>query len=1079
MLAKNALKPMILLSLLTAGICIYFWTTSRYPDLSVKAVLGGNSPLASLGFSPIIEIDSTFTFWQKVFADTLNWMHTNKKGMTFSFFAGACFLSLIPLLKRKSFKRGFSNSVFGLAIGAPLGVCVNCAAPIARSLHAAGTSLQTSLSALIASPTLNIVVTVMAFSMFPFYLVAIKLTLTLVFILMIIPIACHYLFPEETAKQNQADRCEIETAIDQSLSEAQTTWLGAFWWLIKTYVKNFLFLLKVALPFMILAGFLGSLCTTLIDWSAIQNINNNLSTGVMIATMVGLSVFGALLPSPMSFDVILSSVLLQAGVPIQYVAVFLFTLGSFSIYAFLIIWRSVSLRVASFLYLTTAALGLFAGFLTIHFEDASVSNTYNTLSVAPSEVSKSQIEANEENYYDPIKPRIDKALSYAELKPILDQYRIDYSPVQDVESYDLPADISLQSIAFQPQKIQNTNTPFTYKNGEDIGILQPYEVSYTSGLSDFVAGNTMSVAAADVHNDGWPDILLMGDHEIRPNLILYANINGEKFIRQDIPWPKDVENEAINVALIDLDGDQWKDIVFSTYEGKNYVIYNEEGAFLPQNLQTLSNHGGTTVSMSFGDIDNDSDLDIFIGNWSVGPLYINAQKSKNYVLKQDDKRVFSSENMPGLNGETLSSLFHDFNDDGYLDLYIGNDFLRDDYSDLILLNNKNGTFSFDNDLAKQLVGGQTTMSVDIGDIDNDLNPDIYIGQIAYTGQFMRSMSKIADRQIPYDSYCTASQRAENENCESEMRLKQSISKGTHYISDACDTIKNDSDKAKCVRHVMAYKYFCDTRNMFSNSKNYVDKTSPRYQNFCNSMGAAKENIPENYDFSGHIRIANSSLHNVLLRKSTEAGRPHYTNEANERGVGYGAWTWNARFADLDNDGWQDLYVANGYSMPMTLSTNIFYRNIGNGHFEDATKEFGFENYTPTSAYSLIDIDQDGDLDVINNANDAPVYAYINNNTDGHSISFELLDFKTSNLSALNATVSIHYTDGASESTLQQQRIIKGSGGYRSYNEPAAHFGLGKATEISEVHVKWPDGTTSILKGEFLAGHKYQIIRNSQ
>lgn len=1077
MLAKNALKPMILLSLLTAGICIYFWTTSRYPDLSVKAVLGGNSPLASLGFSPIIEIDNTFTFWQKVFADTLNWMHTNKKGMTFSFFAGACFLSLIPLLKAKSFKRGFSNSVFGLAIGAPLGVCVNCAAPIARSLHAAGTSLQTSLSALIASPTLNVVVTVMAFSMFPFYLVAIKLTLTLVFILMIIPIACHYLFNDETAKQNQAERCEIETAVNQSLSDAQTTWIGALWWLIKTYIKNFIFLLKVALPFMILAGFLGSLCTTLIDWSAIQNINNNLSTGAMIATMIGLSIFGALLPSPMSFDVILSSVLLQAGVPIQYVAVFLFTLGSFSIYAFLIIWQSVSLRVASFLYLTTAALGLLAGFLTIHFEDASVSKAYNTLSIpSPEEASEQTVEANEANYFDPVKRRTDKTMSYAELEPILAQHRINYSPVDREDNFDLPEDISLQSVKFQPQKIQKSDTPFTYRNGEDLGILQPYEVSYTSGLSDFVAGNTMSVAAADVHNDGWPDILLMGDHEIRPNLILYANINGEKFIRQDIPWPEDAKNEAINVALIDLDGDHWKDIVFSTYQGKNYVIYNEEGAFLSKNLQPLSNKEGTTVSMSFGDIDNDGDLDIFLGNWSVGPLYIDAPESKNYILKQLDKKYFSSKNLPGLNGETLSSLFYDFNNDGYLDLYIGNDFLREDYSDLILLNNKNGTFSFDNTLAKQLVGGQTTMSVDVGDVDNDLHPDFYIGQIAYTGQFMRSMSEIADRQIPFDSYCTSNQRAENEHCESEMHLKESISKGTHYISDACDTIKNDSDKTKCIRHMMAYKYFCDTRNMFSNSKNYIDKTSPRYKNFCKGMGKAEEMIPEKYDFSGHIRIANSSLHNVLLRKSEEAGTPRYTNEANERGVGYGAWTWNARFADLDNDGWQDLYVVNGYSMPMTLSTNIFYKNIGNGQFKDATEEFGFENYTPTSAYSLIDLDQDGDLDLVNNANDAPVYTYINNVTDSNSISFELLDFKTSNLNALNATVSIHYTHEASESALRQKRIIKASGGYRSYNEPIAQFGLGAADNVSKVRVKWPDGTLSVLKGEFRAGYRYRITR---
>ena len=73
--------------------------------------------------------------WQRIAYISLNWANTNKKGMLFGVLMGAVFLSMLKLLKRRSYRGGFSNSLIGMAIGAPLGVCVNCAAPIAKGIH--------------------------------------------------------------------------------------------------------------------------------------------------------------------------------------------------------------------------------------------------------------------------------------------------------------------------------------------------------------------------------------------------------------------------------------------------------------------------------------------------------------------------------------------------------------------------------------------------------------------------------------------------------------------------------------------------------------------------------------------------------------------------------------------------------------------------------------------------------------------------------------------------------------------------------------------------------------------------------
>ena len=137
----------------------------------------------SLSFEAKFPVSKDAGVIERVFWSTLNWVNTNKKGMTFGVLFASAMLTALAYLRQRSFRNGFANSFMGMLIGAPLGVCVNCAAPIGRGLYAAGLRAETTLSAMIASPTLNVIVLTMLFSLFPPYMAAMKIGLSLVVIL--------------------------------------------------------------------------------------------------------------------------------------------------------------------------------------------------------------------------------------------------------------------------------------------------------------------------------------------------------------------------------------------------------------------------------------------------------------------------------------------------------------------------------------------------------------------------------------------------------------------------------------------------------------------------------------------------------------------------------------------------------------------------------------------------------------------------------------------------------------------------------------------------------------------------------
>ena len=157
--AKSTEKRFWFAVLMCVLLVFVFWTQSRYPALNEKAMMSGAIQLEDpLGFEAKFPLSNDMATVEKVFFSTLNWINTNKKGMAFGILFAAAFLTLFGYLRRQSFRNGFANSFLGLVIGAPLGVCANCAAPIGKGMFASGVRAETALSTMVASPTLNIIV---------------------------------------------------------------------------------------------------------------------------------------------------------------------------------------------------------------------------------------------------------------------------------------------------------------------------------------------------------------------------------------------------------------------------------------------------------------------------------------------------------------------------------------------------------------------------------------------------------------------------------------------------------------------------------------------------------------------------------------------------------------------------------------------------------------------------------------------------------------------------------------------------------------------------------------------------------
>jgi hypothetical protein len=224
-----------------------------------------------------------------------------------------------------------------------------------------------------------------------------------------------------------------------------------------------------------------------------------------------------------------------------------------------------------------------------------------------------------------------------------------------------------------------------------------------------------------------------------------------------------------------------------------------------------------------------------------------------------------------------------------------------------------------------------------------------------------------------------------------------------------------------------------------------------------------------YDRSGHPSIIITNFANQMLSLYHNDGNGLFVDEAPRSEVGRATLItlgFGCFFFDYDNDGWPDIFVADGHiedaiervqkRVTYAEPPHVF-RNLGGGKFQEVTNSLGAAFASPKVARgaAYADIDNDGALDVLLTTNGGPAYLFRNEGGTNHSLRVKLVGTK-SNRDGIGAVVRL-----VSGKDQQWQTLHSGSS-YLSQSELRLTFGLGAATKADRVEVQWPSGQVDKL-----------------
>jgi hypothetical protein len=260
-----------------------------------------------------------------------------------------------------------------------------------------------------------------------------------------------------------------------------------------------------------------------------------------------------------------------------------------------------------------------------------------------------------------------------------------------------------------------------------------------------------------------------------------------------------------------------------------------------------------------------------------------------------------------------------------------------------------------------------------------------------------------------------------------------------------------------------------------------------------------------------IYVSNISEEGILLQgnnlwmpSGTAGGLPKYENLATAMGVDRGGWSFGAQFGDLNNDGFLDLYVANGYVSASKDETYWYdyakvagghevvisdaknwpamgtrslggyqskkvWLNDGASHFNDVAAAVGVTDRYDARAVALVDLGNRGVLDVVVANQRGPLLLYRNQVAPGRDfVDFELEGgcgaaggASCTNRSAIGAQVTLTWGGGT------QLQEVSGGAGFCAQNQRRLHFGLGRGAVVEKAVVRWPSGKIQEVKAPAL------------
>lgn len=517
------------------------------------------------------------------------------------------------------------------------------------------------------------------------------------------------------------------------------------------------------------------------------------------------------------------------------------------------------------------------------------------------------------------------------------------------------------------------------------------------------------VAVGDFNNDGLQDIYFTGN--MVPNK-LYLNKGDLKF--EDISELAGVSGDdrwMTGVTVGDANQDGWMDIYVSVSgkwgTTKNLLFINDakEGE-IPTFTEMGEDYGvadeGNSTQAVFFDYDGDGLQDLYVINYPIVPSrtsmveYLTYRyaapyhRSDRLYRNEGNGKFTDMTQAAGLDqyGLSLGVSVGDFNQDGWPDLYVSNDFSTPDF---FYINNHDGTFT---DFNLELTNHTSYfgMGTDVADFNNDGYLDIY--QVDMMPKSYRRAKENMDSMDPERFY---------------------------------NMVKND----------MHHQYSINTLQLH--------------------MGNDTD------------------------------GLPRFGDIGKMAGVSATDWSWASLFADFDNDGFKDIYVTNGVrrdinnsdyfrsdevqnfedensldltkKIPSEKIKNFAFRNNGNLTFADVSDSWGVNFNGFSNGVAYVDLDNDGDLDlVINNLDDwATIYENKSNEVTNNNFFQVELKGNKENAFGLGAKIWLE-TD-----SLTQFQELTLTRGFQSSVDPIVHFGVGKTGTIKNVRVLWPNGLQNVLE----------------
>jgi enediyne biosynthesis protein E4 len=487
-----------------------------------------------------------------------------------------------------------------------------------------------------------------------------------------------------------------------------------------------------------------------------------------------------------------------------------------------------------------------------------------------------------------------------------------------------------------------------------------------------------------------------------------------------------LEEAGPGVCVADFDGDGFEDIYF--VNGRDLynrglrlenALYRNNGDGTFTNVTDKASVPGTGYGLGcvWGDYDNDGRPDLYVTQYGKNVLYHNNGDGtftdvteRAHVDGMDFGTVFHS-----------AATFFDYDRDGKLDLYVGG------YANFTPTSQRNCKIGF----------GILTSCL----------PAVYGGSpaVLYHNNGDGTFTNVTKAAKIYQP------------------------KGLNLAVQAVD-YDNDGWPDLFVANdgMESYLYHNDHNGTFSeialSSGMALTADGARMAGMCISLG--------DYDNDGQLDLYISDFQLASDHIWHNDGKGFFEDVSAAAGIREptkNVLSFGGGFFDYDNDGWLDLFIANGHVYEEVESTNpnIHYKQINslfhnerNGKFVDVTKASG-DGFTKAYAgrgAAFADFDNDGNLDiVVGNNNDPPLLLHNSGARGRHFVTLKLIGVK-SNRDAMGARVTLK------AGGLTQMREVAGGGSYLSQSDLRAHFGLGDATKVDAIEVRWPSGLRQSFQG---------------